>query len=373
MIARVAAAAVGLIGALAVAAPAHAHGADAPDGTNYRTTVTAVTPAIDGVSVRTIEAGARLELTNATGRTVEVLGYAGEPYLEVRPDGVYENTHSPATYVNRTLAGETPPPGADPAQPPAWRKVGSEPVARWHDQRIRWVEAEPPAEVRADPGRPHRVRDWTVPLRDGASTVQVHGRLDWLPPPDPYVWWAGILLGALAIGALGLIPPAGAGGGRALAGFGVLAAAGGAAAIAFAVARTLDAGADDPAALALGLLTAGLSPVLIGLGTLAAAAYALARRPAADFAIALAGACLALFAGVPNAAALARSVAPAAGPPVLARLLVAAVIAIGLGAAAAGALRLRAAARTAAAHTTPADHEVVVGDITAENAGNRGP
>ncbi|HEX7743648.1 MAG TPA: hypothetical protein VF462_00065 [Micromonosporaceae bacterium] len=381
MIVRLAAAAVGLAGALATAAPAQAHGADAPDGTNYRTAVTALTPAVDGLSVRTIEAGARLELTNDTGRTIEVLGYAGEPYLEVRTDGVYENVHSPATYRNRTLDGDTqPPPTADPALPPKWRKVGSEPVARWHDRRTHWLEGEPPAEVRADPGRPHRVRDWIVPLRDGPATVQVRGSLEWLPPPDPYAWWAGIALGVLAVGALGLIPArrvaggrALAGGqalagGRALAGLGTVTAGGGLAAIAFAVARQLDAGADGPAALGLGLLTDGVWPVLIGIGALAAAGYALTRRPAVDFAVTLAGTCLALFAGVPNAAVLARAVAPVPGPAVVARLLVAAVIATGLGAAAAGALRMRAAART-----TPVDHGVVVGDTPAESPANRAP
>lgn len=366
MIVRLAAAAVGLVGALAVAAPAQAHGADAPDGANYRTTVTSVTPAVDGLSVRIIEAGARFQLTNRTGRTVEVLGYAGEPYLAVRPDGVYENVHSPATYLNRTLVGGTAPPTADPAKPPSWRKIGSEPVARWHDQRTRWLEAEPPGQVRADPGRPHRLRDWTLPLRDGQSTVQVRGTLDWLPSPDPYLWWGGILLGALAIAALGLISPGWAAGERALAGLGALTAAGGIAAMTFAVARQLEAGADGPAALALGLLTTRIWPVLIGIGGLAAAGYALARRPAGDFAVVLAGSCLALIAGVPNAVVLARSVVPVSGPPVVARLLVAVIIATGLGVAAGAALRMRAAART-----IPADHGVVVGDITAEIPGNR--
>src|SRR5215475_15374745 len=82
---------------LATATPAFAHGADAPDATNYRVTITAL-PALAGVEVRTIEAGARLQLTNHSGRNVEVLGYANEPYLEIRPDGVYQNYHSPATY-----------------------------------------------------------------------------------------------------------------------------------------------------------------------------------------------------------------------------------------------------------------------------------
>jgi hypothetical protein len=369
MIVRLLAVMTGLVGALAVAAPAAAHGADAPGATNYRTAVTSVTPPVDGLSVRAIEAGARLELTNRTGRTIEVLGYAGEPYLQVRPDGVFENRNSPATYLNATLAGDTAPPDtADPAKPPAWQKVASEPVARWHDQRTHWLEAEPPAQVRADPGRPQRVRDWVVPLRADASSVEVRGTLDWLPPPDPYVWWAGIALAVLAVGALGLVPPAWPAGGRARAALAVLTALGGLAAIGYAVARERDAGANGAGELALGLLTGGVWPVLVGLGALAASGYALARRPAADFALALAGTCLALFAGVPAAALLARSVAPTPGPPVVARFVVAAIIVVGFGVAAAAALRMRVASRT-----NPVDHGVVVGDITAENPDNRAP
>ncbi len=93
--------------------------------------------------------------------------------------------------------------------------------------------------------------------------------------------------------------------------------------------------------------------MLVGLGALAAAGYALTRRPAADFALALAGVCVAVFAGVANAAAFASSVVPVPWSPVWARLSVAAVIALGAGVAGAAALRMRAASR-AAAPATPA-------------------
>ena len=62
---------------LALAAPAAAHGADAPDATDYRTEVTGLSPCDTGVTVRAVEAGARLELSNDTGATVTVLGYSG--------------------------------------------------------------------------------------------------------------------------------------------------------------------------------------------------------------------------------------------------------------------------------------------------------
>ncbi|SBT52742.1 hypothetical protein [Micromonospora auratinigra] len=332
---------------LALATPAAAHGADAPDGTDYRAEVTALTPARPGLSARIVEAGARLEVTNTTGRDVQVLGYSGEPYLRIGPDGVYENTRSPATYLNRTIVGDTQLPAqADPAAAPQWRRLSADPSARWHDQRTLWRESEPPPQVAADPTRQQRVRDWVVPLRDGDTMIDVRGTLDWVPPPDPYPWWVAATLGFLAVGAAGLTPAGSRAGGRALRAVGALLGLGGLAAVAFTVGRELDAGAAGPGAVLLGLLGGQLWTLLTGLGALAAGGYALARRPAADFALALAGACLTLFAGVANLAVLSRSVVPMPWPAGLARVLVTLVLATGAGAVAAGLLRLRTAART---------------------------
>jgi hypothetical protein len=346
MICRAVATAVaGFAGALAVAAPAWAHGGDAPDGTNYRTVVTGMTGSLPDVRVRAVEAGARLELDNRGGETVEVLGYDGEPYLEVRPDGVFENVNSPATYLNVSLAGGDVAARADSTAPPSWRRVSDEPVARWHDHRSHWMGSAPPPEVARDPGRTHRIRDWAVPLRSGVTTVDVRGTLDWIPPPAAALWWVAAALAAAGLGALGLVPMDRRAGGVAL---GSLAVVGGLLSIGYAVARELDAGANGVGGVLLGLLLTQVWPVLAGLATVAAGAYALARRPSADFGLALAGACLALFAGVPNAAVFGRGVAPVPFDPTLARLAVAAVLAIGAGLLVANALRLRAAVRAAA-------------------------
>jgi hypothetical protein len=338
---------------LLTAAPAAAHGADAPDGSDYRADVTGVTPARPGLTVRVIEAGARLELTNHTGRAVEVIGYSGEPYLRVGPDGVYENSRSPATYLNRTLAGDTAlPADADPAAPPSWRRVDDGTTVRWHDQRALWPESTPPAQVRAAPEREHRVRDWTVPLRDGADPLTIGGTLDWVPPPDAYTWWAVSIVGLLAVGALGLFAAASPAGTRALVTLGALLVVGGAVAVAYPVGREIDAGAPGVGGVLAGLLSGQIWSLLTGLGAVAAGWYALARRAAADFAVALAGACLALFAGVANAAVFARSVAPVPWSPGVARVMVAVVLVTGVGATAAGVLRLHAASR-AIAPTVP--------------------
>ncbi|MEH1097904.1 hypothetical protein [Micromonospora sp. CPCC 205561] len=335
-----------LAGVLALAAPALAHGADAPDGTDYRTRVSAVGPTLPGVTVRVVEAGARLELTNAGERPVEVIGYSGEPYLRVAPDGVYENVRSPATYLNRTIAGDTRLPAeADPAAAPEWRRVDGSTTVRWHDQRALWREAAPPPQVRAAPDREHRVRDWAVPLRVGTDTGEIRGTLDWVPPPDAYVWWVAATVGLLAVGALGLLPAGSGPGARALAGLGGLLVVGGVAAVVFTVGRELDAGARGVGGVLTGLLGGQVWALLTGLGAIAAGLFALARRPAADFALALAGACLALFAGVANAAVFARAVAPVPWPATTARTMIAVVLIAGAGVTAAGALRLHATSR----------------------------
>jgi hypothetical protein len=327
---------------LTTATPAFAHAADAPDATNYRTAITGLTPALPGVVVRPIEAGARLELTNTSARTVEVLGYSNEPYLDVRPDGVYQNANSPATYLNTTLAGGvTPPANADPAAAPVWQKISSTPRARWHDKRARWAQLQPPPLVAADPGHEHRIADWTVPLRmaDDLSAVQIHGTLDWVPPPPASLWWAITLVLGLAVASLGLAAFTGP---RLLGG---LLIAGGLAALAYVTGRELDAGARTFGDFLSGLFASDLWPVVASVTALAAGIFALRRRPSALFALALAGAALALFGGVVNAAVFFRSVAPVPWSDITARLVIAIILSAGAGVCGAAVWKMRSAPR----------------------------
>jgi hypothetical protein len=302
-------------GALVVpAAPAFAHGDDTPESTAYRTTVTGITPAVDGLHVRTVEAGARLELTNDTGRTVEVLGYSGEPYLEVRADGTYENVNSPATYLNQTLAGDTAVPAtADPAAPPQWRRVSTGTTVKWHDRRTLWTDDDLPPAAAAEPSRSHRLRDWAVPLREQTRTFEIRGTLDYLPPPVAWLWWAGALLLAAAVTAAAYRSPR-AGGAVALGAGTIL--------IAYGVARAADSG------ISLPLFVAALLTCAAGVW----------RAP---FFTALAGAVLAVFAGFADLGVFGAAVVPVAGPAWCARVAVLVAIGVGAGLAAAGALRLR--------------------------------
>ena len=117
------------LGMVMAADPAGAHGVGGIRPTNYETVITGTRPQVQGIAVQPVDLGDRLELTNETARDVVLLGYDGEPYLRVGPRGVFENTRSPATYVNRTRRGTTPvPSSADPEAPPEWRQVSDEAV-----------------------------------------------------------------------------------------------------------------------------------------------------------------------------------------------------------------------------------------------------
>jgi hypothetical protein len=302
---------------LVPATPAFAHGGDAPEATSYRTTITGISTPEKGLSVRTVEGGARLELSNRTGHPVEVLGYAGEPYLDIRPDGTYQNAVSPAAYLNATLSGDQPvPSSADPTAPPVWRKISTTTTVRWHDQRTHWLSPGRPAAAVADPGTVHRLRNWTVPLRDQARVFEVTGTLDWVPPPRAAFWWLGAgLLGLTAI-ALALRWPGT---------IGPLAVIAGLAPLSYAASRAADGGTPP-----LVLIPAGLLAL--------AAAW---RRP--PFFLALTGAVVAIFGGfgyassfhaavLPVAAVFpVGAVLPVAGPDWIARSSV--VISAGLGVA----------------------------------------
>jgi hypothetical protein len=93
-----------LAGTVLLAPPASAHagpGGSHVPASNYRSRVFRIAPAVPGLEVRTIDAGARLELVNHTGHDVIVLGYQGEPYLRIGTGPPEVNVRSPAAYLNR--------------------------------------------------------------------------------------------------------------------------------------------------------------------------------------------------------------------------------------------------------------------------------
>ena len=177
------------------AEPASAHGGGVT-ATNYETRLLHVSTHVPGLTVRVIDLGNRIELTNHNRHDVVVVGYDREPYLRVGPRGVFENIRSPAVYLNRTRLGTTHvPASADPRARPVWRRTDTVPTARWHDHRIHWMGFDDPPIVQRDRNATHLIQGWRIDLRWDSRHVHVDGDLRWIPGPSPWPF----LLGALAL------------------------------------------------------------------------------------------------------------------------------------------------------------------------------
>jgi hypothetical protein len=181
------------------AAPAGAHGLGGLKPTNYETVLDAVTPRVPGLTVKVTDLGTKVEVTNDRASEVTVLGYSGEPYLRVSRRGVYENTRSPATYLNRsTTITSSPPKRADPKAAPVWRKVSSGDTARWHDHRAHYMGTSDPPAVARDPGQRRVIDRFRIPMRTDGHDVVAAGRIVYVPPPSPWPW----VVGAVALAAV---------------------------------------------------------------------------------------------------------------------------------------------------------------------------
>jgi hypothetical protein len=205
-------AATALTGLVLVITGAHsamAHPATVFAPTNYQTRITAITPAVPGLTMRVIGHGDQLELTNSSGRDLVVLGYAGEPYLRVGRLGVFANQRSPATYLNRDRFPTVQLPGqADPKATPVWQRISRDHTAAWHDHRAHWMGSSDPPAVQATPWQVHVINpQWRVELRDGPRSITIIGDLRWVPTPQPatdpsprpWPWIIGAGAGALGI------------------------------------------------------------------------------------------------------------------------------------------------------------------------------
>lgn len=169
---------------------------------DYRSIVTAITPAQPGLQVKVIQYADRLLLTNHTGQTVTVYGYQHEPYARVLADGTAElNTRSRAYYLNQNFFGlVSVPPSASPSATPSWTVVGAGSRLEWHDHRIHWMLPGIPPQV-TDRSKRTKVFDWTVPIRVGGQPAAIRGELVWVPEED---WLPLVVVGALAAAAVAL-------------------------------------------------------------------------------------------------------------------------------------------------------------------------
>jgi hypothetical protein len=188
-----------LLGTLAVcaglAAPANAH----EGNPNYRSEITAVEPSVPGLEADVVNFDDSLELRNETAETVVVLGYDGEPYLRMQPDGTVEvNQRSPSFYLNQDrLAESEVPASADEDAPPDWRLANDAGEYAWHDHRIHYMGTGIPGQV-ADEGTETKIFDYRIPILVGDERVQIEGTLTWVGQDEGFPLAALVALGAAA-------------------------------------------------------------------------------------------------------------------------------------------------------------------------------
>ncbi len=310
---------------LVFAAPASAHTISGPKPTNFRSTVVSVTPPAPGVDVSIVDLGAKIQLTNHTNREVLVLGYEGEPYLRVGPQGVFENINSAATYLNTTVKGGVVPGdvNTDPTATPNWKKISDGNTARWHDHRAHWMGGSLPPQVQAQPDQFHRIGIGLITFEQSNTKHAIGIALDWVPGPSPVPWIPVLVIGF--VGALVLV------------GFmhrerivaGVIAAlvvVDALHAIAFEVARP-----GSPLAKTAQFFGQSFVSIIVWIIAIPTVIGLWRRRAEAMYGVLFVGVMIALVGGATDAPSLWKSDLPPAGPAWATRLEVALSLGVGAG------------------------------------------
>jgi hypothetical protein len=320
-IAAVGAAAIALLGVSA--APASAHTISGPKPTNYRSRVVAIAPAVPGISARIVDLGNKFELTNRSSTEITVLGYESEPYLRIGPDGVFENLHSQATYINRTRSGGTVPVGIDysPGAAPQWKKISDGHTARWHDHRIHWMSPQPPPTVAESPGSFHHLSQQNIVFLRNGERVGIAVSLDWVPGPSGLPWLAPLVL-LFALGVVAAVLPRSWRVLSVLVGLMVLSD------VAHAIGYEIPRPGANPAKV-VQFLGGSFVSIAVWIAAVPTVVVLARRRVEAVYGVVFVALMVALIGGATDLSALWKSQLPDAGPAWLTRVEV--VVALGLG------------------------------------------
>jgi hypothetical protein len=155
-----------------------------PSNPNFVSVVHGITPSVAGIRVAMLGGDDRLLIRDPGHHTVVVMGYDGEPYARLLPDGAAQvNVRSPATYLNQDrLARVTVPARADASAPPVWTAYTDTGQLDWHDHRSHWMGAETPPQV-TDVARRTKIFDYRVPIRIDGRPAAITGTLFWVGRP----------------------------------------------------------------------------------------------------------------------------------------------------------------------------------------------
>jgi hypothetical protein len=316
-----------------VGQPRPVHTASGSQSTNYQTRIFGVRRTRKASVSKSAISGTASRSATTPPIQVLVLGYQNEPYLRIGPHGVARNDRSPATFLNRTTLLPTgpAPKSYDATAPPQWTQLSSSPVALWHDHRAHWMGLAEPPVVQRDPGEPHVIDHWTIPLRIDGQPATLAGEVIWVPGPSAWPGIAGASVIAFLVVLLGRIRKHP----RTLAV--VLAVSAGA-----AITHAVGAWEYPTASISsrIGTISYELAAVALALITLAL----LIRTPNLSRIsphMLLTGIFITIGAGLANVTSLFRSQVPTTLAPNFARLLVVSAIGSGIGLAITAAIHLR--------------------------------
>ena len=143
---------------------------------NFRSEITGIAPAADGLTVDVLNFDDSLRLTNDSGKDVVITGYEDEPYARIAADGTVElNRNSTAYYLNDDRFAEAEvPAGIDPADPPDWERVDGSGTLTWHDHRAHWMSTSVPPQV-TDESAATKIFDYSIPIEVGGEARRDRG------------------------------------------------------------------------------------------------------------------------------------------------------------------------------------------------------
>jgi hypothetical protein len=136
------------------------------------------------VRARVYRADLALGLTLRGRHRVVVLGYLGEPFLRLGPDGTFVNATSP------TAAGAKLTPPHARSSRPLWQLHSQQANVIWHDSRVRGL----PSDVAN--GR------WRLPLLVDGRRMHLEGTIERVDAPAALPWFVLGALFAVATGSL---------------------------------------------------------------------------------------------------------------------------------------------------------------------------
>lgn len=178
--------------------------ADPAGPTDFRSEVTGIVPAVDGIDASIRGGDSFLEVSVEPGHTVVVEGYSGEAYLQVLDDGtVQRNRLSAATYLNDDRKGEVDIPAEVKAAmeaeaEPEWETIGDGGTYAWHDHRVHWMAEVSPPVARGE-RVPGAYDPWRVPLTVDGTATHIEGTLTYESTTSPLPW------AAIAVGTAGVL------------------------------------------------------------------------------------------------------------------------------------------------------------------------